>query len=224
MKVRQWIQWKTILLLIACVTFVHFIFQDQVPKVVKYVGANILTHFPDTDFSKSIWGADSSPDTASSAEILVVEIEESDPLQVQTAESTEPPIQDNVPLDEHVAICISVMNQSKDLTEWLVHHYHHMGIGRFYIMDDGSEPPLSTFEYPGVPRSALTFTYQERATRHPQMQTMFYSWCLERWNTNHTWMAFIDGDEYLGTPGKETLLEVLASFEDDESIGALGVK
>jgi len=37
-------------------------------------------------------------------------------------------------------------------------------------------------------------------------------------------MAFIDSDEFLGTPGNETLLEVLKSFEEDESIGALGVK
>jgi hypothetical protein len=36
-------------------------------------------------------------------------------------------------------------------------------------------------------------------------------------------MAFIDSDEFIDTPGNETLHEVLESFENDESVGALGV-
>lgn len=36
-------------------------------------------------------------------------------------------------------------------------------------------------------------------------------------------MAFIDSDEFIDTPGNEALHEVLESFEDDETVGALGV-
>ncbi len=99
-----------------------------------------------------------------------------------------------------------------------------MGIRRFYVMDDGSEPPLSTFQYPGIPRTALTFTYQPRETRDGYMQLTFYTWCIERYRERHTWIAFIDVDEFLETPGKETLGEVLKTFEGNDTVGAVGVK
>ncbi len=136
-----------------------------------------------------------------------------------------PPFPDDaIPNNEYVAICLSLRDQAQDLTESLVHHYHHHGIRRFYIMDDGSVPPMSSFEYPGLPRSALTFTYQDRATRVEHMQTTFYNWCIERYREKHTWIAFFDGDEFLETPGNESFQEVLESFEKNETVGALGVK
>lgn len=39
------------------------------------------------------------------------------------------------PEDEPIAICAAIKDESKDMVEWLVHHYHHMGIKRFYIME-----------------------------------------------------------------------------------------
>ena len=56
------------------------------------------------------------------------------------------------------------------------------------------------------------------------MQMVFYQWCIERYKDNHKWIAFLDGDEFLETPGNETLRQVLESFEADETIGAVGVK
>lgn len=125
---------------------------------------------------------------------------------------------------EHVAICISVKDQADDLVEFFVHHYHNMGIHRFYVMDDGSDPPLSTHQYPGIPRGALTFVYQDRAHRSGSQQMVFYVKCIESYRSKHTWMAFIDSDEFFDTPGSESLSGVLRSFEDDWSVGALGVK
>lgn len=55
------------------------------------------------------------------------------------------------------------------------------------------------------------------------MQIMFYKWCLQRYQEQHKWIAFIDADEYFETTGNETLREVLESFDDDERIGAVGV-
>lgn len=37
--------------------------------------------------------------------------------------------------DEHIAICAAIKEQQEDMVEWLVHHYHHMGVKRFYIME-----------------------------------------------------------------------------------------
>lgn len=125
--------------------------------------------------------------------------------------------------EEYVAVCMSVKDQSLDLQEFFTHHYHHMGIRRFYVMDDGSDPPLSSFEYP-IPREALTFTWQDPASRSETMQIRFYIWCLERYSDKHPWMAFIDADEFLDTPGPESLTQILETFEKNETVGALGIK
>ncbi|RDW63527.1 hypothetical protein BP6252_11072 [Coleophoma cylindrospora] len=129
--------------------------------------------------------------------------------------------------DEYIAICIAIKDQRQDLKEWMVHHYHHLGIHRFYVMDDGSEPPLSAMEDEefGIPRSAITFNYQDRATREPKMQLAFYDQCLRKYGALHTWIAFIDGDEFLEVSSRnETFQQILEEFERDESVGALGVQ
>jgi len=48
---------------------------------------------------------------------------------------------------ESVALCLAVKDQYADLTEWFMHHHHHLGIRRFYTMDDGSSPPLATRDF-----------------------------------------------------------------------------
>ncbi|KAG9235213.1 hypothetical protein BJ875DRAFT_374695 [Amylocarpus encephaloides] len=93
-------------------------------------------------------------------------------------------------------------------------------------MDDGSLPPLSTFPLPSsIPSSAVTFTYQDPEDRtggHSQ-QLSIYRRCLQTWGSQHTWMAFIDGDEFFEmTGGNETFPQFLQSMED-ESIGAVAV-
>jgi hypothetical protein len=46
----------------------------------------------------------------------------------------------DVDVTRYIAVCASIKNQAKDMTEWLVHHYHHHGIRRFYIMESVSFP------------------------------------------------------------------------------------
>jgi hypothetical protein len=126
--------------------------------------------------------------------------------------------------EEYLAVCVAMKDQFKDLPEWLTHHYYHSGVKRFYIMDDGSNPPISELEMDyGIPKSAITFHYQPRETRAENMQMIFYQQCQEWYGSNHTWIAYIDGDEFLESTGNETIEEVLRSFDPDESVGALGV-
>jgi Glycosyl transferase family 2 len=125
--------------------------------------------------------------------------------------------------EEYVAMCIAVKDQHKDLPEFLIHHYYHMGIRRFYLMDDGSEPPLSTIAEYGIPSTAITHKYYTPDHQNQVMQAAIYNECISQWRQNHTWFAFVDSDEFYDTPGKETLKEILQSFEGDESVGALAV-
>jgi hypothetical protein len=111
--------------------------------------------------------------------------------------------------EEYVALCMA-----KDLHEFFVHHYYHMGIRRFYIVDDGSTPPLETFTDYGIPREAITFKYWDpEETKDRKMQPIFYNDCIQNWGTKHTWMGFVDTDEFFDTPGPESLPEILKSFE-----------
>lgn len=122
---------------------------------------------------------------------------------------------------EYLAICVGNKNQPLDLQEFFRHHYHHLGVRHFYIGDDGSDPPLSTFEYPGVPREALDFEYYAPEQHSEAMQVDMYNRCAVRADGRHAWMAFIDEDEMLEmTDPKVKIQDFLRGFEDE---GALGV-
>ncbi|PQE07178.1 hypothetical protein CJF31_00004844 [Rutstroemia sp. NJR-2017a BVV2] len=125
--------------------------------------------------------------------------------------------------DEYVAFCMSVKDQRLDLPEFFIHHYHHLGIKRFYIMDDGSNPPLSEMPDLGIPREHVTFEYFDRADHRPDMQDYLYTLCVEKYRSNHTWMAFLDADEYLEMKGAETLNQFLEEYEKDTHVGAVVV-
>lgn len=125
--------------------------------------------------------------------------------------------------DEYVAICIAIKDQRSDLPEWLKHHYYHLGIRRFYIMDDGSNPPLSEMQNFGIPNSALTFQYFPPAEHIQDMQYFIYNKCIADYGTNHSWLAFIDGDEFIEMTSTKSLRDLLSEFDDDPKIGALGV-
>jgi hypothetical protein len=127
------------------------------------------------------------------------------------------------PEDEYVAVCMAVKDQHLDLQEFFIHHYHHLGIRRFYIMDDGSEPPLSSHKDYGIPRKHLTFHYYSRKDRVKGMQHHVYDTCISLYRDRHTWMAFLDADEMLEMTGEETLREMLKRWEWDRSVGALAV-
>lgn len=205
LSIKERIQWKYILVFVVCLIPVSWILYAQVPWVPSPLpqDTDAAAHVPAAPAAEvPAPAADAKPPNGTQPATSVLDDEQAEPI----------------------AICVSVKDQPIDMIEFFVHHYHNMGIRRFYVMDDGSDPPLSTFKYPGIPRSALTFTYEPRTERADFMQTVFYQWCIDRYREKHTWIAFIDTDEFLWTSEKETLGEVLSTFEGDDSVGALGVK
>ncbi|CZR69342.1 uncharacterized protein PAC_19242 [Phialocephala subalpina] len=111
--------------------------------------------------------------------------------------------------DEYVAICLAIKDQRRDLPEFLIHHYHHLGIRRYSEL--------------GIPRSALTFTYQDQATPNASQLMTSYTTCLTKYS-HHPWIAFIDTDEYLEvTSHNETFRQILEEFEVKDNVGALAV-
>jgi hypothetical protein len=132
--------------------------------------------------------------------------------------SSKPPADKN----EDVAICIATKNNPADLPEFFIHHYHHHGIRRFYIMDDGSSPALSTVKDYGIPRSALSFQYFDAKSQVKEMQDHIYSECQRLYGSLHNWIAYIDADEYIETRNGETLHGILADLKE-QGAGAVGM-
>ncbi|OBT51820.1 hypothetical protein VE04_08034, partial [Pseudogymnoascus sp. 24MN13] len=109
---------------------------------------------------------------------------------------------------EDIAICLAVKDQYADLTEWLTHHYHHLSIRRFYIMDNGPSPALATYNYSAfLDPKAITHRYYHPSLHHRYQQLVNYSHCMKLFGDKHKWIAFIDADEYL-------------EYDDDDSVGA----
>lgn len=132
--------------------------------------------------------------------------------------------------EEYVSLCLAIKDQPGDLDEFLAHYYYHHGIRRFYVMDDGSDPPLSytpNFGIPpfAVPRSAVTFTYIPRVPDRPQpfQHTIYADYCIKNFGERHTWMGFFDADEFLEMRRATTLVDWLHQWEKNETVGALSV-
>ncbi|KAG0651560.1 hypothetical protein D0Z07_1855 [Hyphodiscus hymeniophilus] len=204
----HWIQWKPVFILTICLMALQTLFfhsNDLIPTVSQSAMPSALP----------------KPNPNS---LLLPDIQtDNDPLVVEGPEDHDfPP--DGAPTP-YIAVCMAVRNQARDLREFLVHHYYHIGIRRFYIMDDNSEPPLDTFEYPGVPQSVITIVRQDPASRvggHSE-QLAIYARCMASYGHLHTWMAFLDADEYLEMTSNDTLRDILEEFEEDASVGALAV-
>ncbi|CAN8101696.1 unnamed protein product [Discula destructiva] len=103
-----------------------------------------------------------------------------------------------------------------------------MNIRRFYVMDDGSDPPISHYKHTfGIPEEVVDFVYRPLdATLGSGQKTQHatYDICAFEMGVNNTWIAFIDADEFLDTPGGDTIETILRDLETGRSdVGALGV-
>ncbi|KAJ3020811.1 hypothetical protein HKX48_000192, partial [Thoreauomyces humboldtii] len=130
---------------------------------------------------------------------------------------------------EYLAMCLSVRGQERDLPEWFAHHYHHFGVRRFYVQDDGTTPPLSSATHDwGIPREAITFTYFPRSWMRPwrSQQHHAYSECHRLHGRKHTWMAHLDADEFLElttSTESDAFTKVLQEYEADDRVGAVAL-
>lgn len=115
-------------------------------------------------FSFSLMLADTSPTNLhESATRLVQDVLHQDVAKPSSHQVIPSTIIRDSPHDEYLAVCLYVQNQAQDLPEWFIHHYYQMNIRRFYVMDDGSDPPMSQFVHTfGIPEEAIDFVYRAR--------------------------------------------------------------
>ncbi|PSC67481.1 glycosyl transferase family 2 [Micractinium conductrix] len=112
-----------------------------------------------------------------------------------------------------VAICVAIKDQNVDVREWIIYH-RAIGVRRFYIFDTGSKPPLLDAVQDFVQEGLVHVEVEAHARPKPGThgpQVALYDRCLRRWARHHTFMAFIDTDEFLvlrdGTPTLPDLLK-----------------
>ena len=130
--------------------------------------------------------------------------------------------------EEYMSMCLMVKNQHLDLPEWFSHYYYHHGIRRFYVMDDGSQPPISIVPDYGIPNSAITFTYIPRTPieerPEPMQHHIYGEMCMKDYGKRHTWMAFLDADEFLEMRNGQTLMQWLHDWEGNDTVGAVAAQ
>ncbi|KAF6222125.1 hypothetical protein HO133_001211 [Letharia lupina] len=130
--------------------------------------------------------------------------------------------------EEYISICMAVKNQHVDLLEWFPHYYYHHGIRRFYVMDDGSQPPISILPDYGIPRSAITFVYIPRTPIEERPEPMHHhiygDMCIKDYGKRHTWMGFLDADEFLEMRNGQTLMQWLHDWEHNDTVGAVAAQ
>lgn len=196
------LRWRPIILTLAALSIIHFVFVDETLRSVYSTGTGKLNELK-TTLQEEIGYTKSTP-------------------------SYKPPTSvapfDAGDKDEYLAICISAKDQFDDLLEWLTHHYHHHNIRRFYIMDDGSTPPYATRNFSAfVDPRAITHRYILPALHHRYQQLASYTDCLDLYGKKHKWIAFIDADEYLEVRGNNTIHSLLKQYDNDNSVGAFAI-
>lgn len=221
-RAASMLRWRSLALAILVLTLVHFIFIDDTlqnayathitkPDSGSPSPSNENDKAPAAPNSEQTDSSDSSFSPSTTASVIL-------------PSPTSIPSFDSGDKDEYLAICLTIKDQYADLAEWLTHHYHHLGIRRFYIMDDGTTPALATRNYSTfIDPKALTHRYVHPVLHQRYQQLASYDDCLHLYGHKHKWMAFIDADEFLWVYGNNTLRSLLSQYDDDDSVGAFAV-
>ena len=90
-----------------------------------------------------------------------------------------------------VALCLIVRDE--DVREWVQHH-RSIGVGRIYIYDDHSNPPLLGTLMDDINTGLVHYRFTLRkGSAGIQLDT--YTQCLRDHGHKHDWMGFLDADE-----------------------------
>ena len=98
----------------------------------------------------------------------------------------------DIPIQQYLALCISVKDQNKDIREWIEYH-EQLGVGLFYIVDNNSKTPLLPIISDFVDRGLVKYDLLQKF-RHPtnRAQPYVYDRCLAEHGRKHKFIGFID--------------------------------
>lgn len=109
----------------------------------------------------------------------------------------------------YIAICAIVKDEREDdLREWVEYHYK-MGIGKFYLHDNGNISVAAMF--PDYIEQKIV-DVQDRKDLAPQLNV--YRKCIRNYRKYHRWIALIDVDEFIVTRNQCSIPSVMKKYED----------
>lgn len=123
----------------------------------------------------------------------------------------------------YLSLCC-VAKDEPDIREWVEYH-HDMGVGKFYLFDNNSSIPLINYIQDYVASGLVEYSvfthlsYPDMLKEHQTGQVYIFDKCLQDFGHRHTFMGFIDSDEYINVVNKSlSIIDILKSYE---SYGAL---
>src|SRR5690242_1422939 len=96
-------------------------------------------------------------------------------------------------IESYLAIC-TMAKDERDLPEWIEYH-KRLGVNKIYMFDHNSSEPFLNEIYPYVQSGLVEYRFVVNQTRH--FLNPIYRKCLNDFGHLHTWMAFIDVDEFI---------------------------
>lgn len=111
----------------------------------------------------------------------------------------------------YLGICAIIKDEDRHLDEWLA-YYAALGVEAFYLYDNGSKLPLHK-------RLKNYFSlYSPEAFRiheipGEKLQLSAYQHCVDSYQNDCRWMAFIDLDEFIVPLKNDSIPELLQGYE-----------
>ena len=113
----------------------------------------------------------------------------------------------------YLAACLTYRDEAPYLREWIEFH-RLMGVERFFLYDTGSTDDHEAVLAPYVDQGIAEVEQWHGEAR----QNDAINHCLEV-HEDVRWIAFIDADEFLFSPGGRPVSEVLREYEDHPGVG-----
>ncbi|GBF98962.1 hypothetical protein Rsub_12608 [Raphidocelis subcapitata] len=115
----------------------------------------------------------------------------------------------------YVALCLHVKDEHDSIREWVLYH-HMIGVGKFYVIDDYSAPPMQGVLSDLIEAGLVDYTFEiGQLPGHLEgsnKQDQAYNYCLQKHGQNHN-------DEFVMLMGRDsTLPELLHDYEDSSGL------
>lgn len=125
----------------------------------------------------------------------------------------------------YLSVFAIVRNEAQYLREWVEFH-RMMGVGHFFIYDNGSNDGTAEELRPYVNEGLVTLVnwadflkgWEGVAGTSGRTQKLAMLHCLANFGHLAEWMTFIDADEFLFPAAADSLTEVLHEYEDLDSL------
>jgi glycosyl transferase family 92 len=119
------------------------------------------------------------------------------------------------PPDVYLSVCAIYRDEAPYLREWIEFH-RLVGVERFFMYDNLSTDDHAAVLAPYV-ESGIVVLHDWPLTERAQLPA--YDDCVRRHRDESRWIAFIDIDEFLFSPGGQPLPEVLPDYERWPAVG-----